>query len=867
MRTILGLFKRDLKRIAKNPVALFISISLCFIPAIYAWFNIAANWNPYANTSGVTVMVANEDTGADVEGLGRMDLGKQVVNTLKTNHQLDWQFADKDEALEKVQSGEAYAAIVIPADFSKELTSIVTGKIELPQIDYYMNEKLNPIAGKVTDTGASTIENTINTEFVSTVATVVTDALKSTAADVSADTNSSTITALAHLQNARDTLEELMGSVDSTKETAENAVGDIEAAKGELGELDDVIADASQDISDAIQALEDTKADVDKLSTELSAELVKTANTLSSLSSKANGSIGQATSSLAKTQAALAQAEGALQSAHDTARTAYDNLSAAASTLPEGAARDQVEAAMSDLKTELDKTQSVLDAASSTKDKVDQAISDLDDDSDALNQGIQDASADLTKAAEALTTTVTPAIDSAINSLTSILEDLRSSVDSMPALVSQAQGTLDQLATTLTQAANALTATNATISNISTVLESVTTDVSAVKSGETYQALEDLIDVNTQDVADLISTPVTIVDKTIFPVENYGSGVAPFYTNLAIFVGGLMLCTLYRMSVDNEGFPEAKPWQMYVSRLLLLTPLAICQAIVTCVGDLVMGIQCVSPAAFIFAGCVGAIVYLNIIYALTVAFKHIGKALCVVIVILQIPGSSGLYPIEMQPEFFQAIYPWLPFTYGNNAMREAIAGFYDGYYAYNLAMLLLFIVPALLIGIGLRRYIVNIDSMFDRELKETDLFVADKPTVAKTSFGITTLIAAAMDNPEYHEEFVARAERFETKYPKLVRGGFIAMAVITPLDLVLALVFDSKLGILLAWVIAVVAICIYLIVVEFVHTKMRTRAELATTPHDQVVGMLGERLDRSFKPRKKKAVAAPGGDAPKGGDE
>ena len=123
------------------------------------------------------------------------------------------------------------------------------------------------------------------------------------------------------------------------------------------------------------------------------------------------------------------------------------------------------------------------------------------------------------------------------------------------------------------------------------------------------------------------------------------------------------------------------------------------QGFIVCIGDVFLkGIECAHPAALIFTGVICSFVYVNIIYALSISFKHIGKALCVLLVILQIPGSSGTYPVEMTPAFFQNVHPFLPFTYGISAMRECIAGMYGSTYIHNLLILLLFVSVSLLIG-------------------------------------------------------------------------------------------------------------------------------------------------------------------------
>ena len=88
MRNIWFILRRDLKRLIINPAAWVIIFGLTFIPALYAWFNIIGFWNPYGNTKGITVAVANEDAGADNAMMGKLELGDQIESTLKENHEL-----------------------------------------------------------------------------------------------------------------------------------------------------------------------------------------------------------------------------------------------------------------------------------------------------------------------------------------------------------------------------------------------------------------------------------------------------------------------------------------------------------------------------------------------------------------------------------------------------------------------------------------------------------------------------------------------------------------------------------------------------------------------------------------------------------
>ena len=161
-----AIFKRDIKRLLVNPVALVVTLGVCVIPSLYAWYNIVANWDPYGNTQGIKIAIANNDRGTQNDLVGELNAGDQVVDQLKENHQLGWTFVDSAaDAKEGVESGEYYAAIVVPKNFSDNLVSMLDGNYHQPKLTYYVNEKKSAIAPKVTDTGANTIEEQIAPKY------------------------------------------------------------------------------------------------------------------------------------------------------------------------------------------------------------------------------------------------------------------------------------------------------------------------------------------------------------------------------------------------------------------------------------------------------------------------------------------------------------------------------------------------------------------------------------------------------------------------------------------------------------------------------------------------------------------------------
>ncbi|PIC74243.1 YhgE/Pip family protein [Sporosarcina sp. P17b] len=165
MNKILFIVKRDLRNIFKNKAALIVIAAIAFLPSLYAWMNILASWDPYSNTKGVSVAIVSEDQGAEIEGK-EFNVGDEVIVSLTKNDDLGWQFVTKDEALKGVKHGDYYAAIIIPKNFSENLSSIVTDDIKQPTLDYYINEKINAISPKVAGKGASAIVENIDSTFV-----------------------------------------------------------------------------------------------------------------------------------------------------------------------------------------------------------------------------------------------------------------------------------------------------------------------------------------------------------------------------------------------------------------------------------------------------------------------------------------------------------------------------------------------------------------------------------------------------------------------------------------------------------------------------------------------------------------------------
>lgn len=682
MKKSFQIFKRDLGRLFRNRAAVLILVGISVLPSLYAWFNIAANMDPYGNTKGIQVAIANEDKGADSEQMS-LDAGQNIVDNLKKNDQLGWKFVDAKEAKKGVRSGKYYAAIVIPDNFSESLLSILSGDIKQPKLDYYINEKKNAIAPKITDTGASTIQQEINDTFTSVAAESISELLSKEAGELSgkvSEENSSLIKAIA---DTRKNLDEYNKVLENFQKTVDKSDEIMASAVSMLDQVTVTAESGAKAIEDSGNVLADTRTAVGQFSTEFS-------NGLSNGETLLNDTYVSASAKL-----------GVFETKAGQALTAVDNSLSTASSL-----LDKNQELLEQLKELNDKIQGHTELGQQISAVIGQKITELENQNASLqelvsslktgNQGIQNAvttakntRTSLEKLAKEskdslqnyrtnLDQKILPQLNQSLDSLASLSGNLSAALTGVEPTVEQLKTILNQLNDSLKSSASALGQTGDVLTQVDESLASVQTDLNALQSSEMYQKLTSLEGLDADSIADFMSSPVSIKSNVLYDVENYGSGMTPFYTNLALWVGGLILVSILKQEVDkDEKVRKFTAGQAYFGRWLLFVAVGLVQGLIVCVGDiLLLKVQCVHPVAFVCVGVFCSFVYVNLIYALALTFKHIGKALGVVLVILQIPGSAGTYPIEMTPAFFQRLHPLLPFTYGISAMRECIAGMY-----------------------------------------------------------------------------------------------------------------------------------------------------------------------------------------------
>lgn len=591
MKNIIKVFLNDCKHIGRNVVALVVVMGLAVLPSLYAWFNILSNWDPYGpeSTSNIKVAVAYDDTGINISGMD-INISTNIVEALKTSDTIGWVFTDStDEAIEGVWSGDYYAALIMPADFSKDMVSFLADNMTHPEIIYYTNQKKNAIAPKITDKAKTAVQQQVNATFISTLTEAI---MKS--ADVAEN--------IGDKNKADSTLE-------SGSDSMNNSLIDILIAKFQV----------------------------------INTQVVTFDNVLSALSNIIT-----------------------------TAQTSADT---AKGISPDISGTFEGERA---ILNELNKTigqSSLIDSS--------------------------------------LFSTISHNIDAVsgyMNSISSIYNDMGYNIDDFNKSISQMGESINN--------------TLVMVRNIEDNLNETTNKLVEFKNSGVYSLLQTAISFNTDELASFISAPVAITTEDLYPITNYGSAMSPFYSVLSIWVGALILVAIIHVKVHPFDGTKVNSVEAFFGRYITFFLIGQAQALLITLGDLFfIGIQCIHPFKFWFAAAFTSFVFTMITYSLTVAFENVGEAAAVVIMVIQVAGAGGTFPIQCLPAIYQAIYKYLPFTYAMDALRECVGGTYSWYYWKCILALLVYVGICLFIGLVIAKPCRKLNAIVDKSKEKSEIMI------------------------------------------------------------------------------------------------------------------------------------------------
>lgn len=842
MGNVLRVFWRDVKRIAKVPPAWLVVVFLIVLPSIYTWFNVIGFWNPYENTGNMRVCVVNEDKSVEDETLGHLDLGAQIIDELENNDQLGWSFVDREEAMREVESGEAYAAIVIPEDFSADMTTILSGDFQRPQIEYYINEKLGPVAPKITDTGATTLDTTVNDAFVSTVSATVASTIDEKLAESKGDLETAKGSAVSKLEQGSAGVADAREALSNLATSADEAIGKVDLAKQSLSDAKNAAVLLSSGLGQASAITGEVNTGLVTFSTSMGTVLDHGSTLLSQTSSQTNSAIGQ-------TANGIVAAAGSVDAALERGQAVVQEnaqiigvLRTLQQSLPDGEGKQAIGNVISDLETKNAQSQQTLDGLATLSSDTSALATSVSDASGSVDTAVQQTLGAVDGYRSTLSTTTIPAISSGLGDMGTAANGLSTTVSNQVLLIDQTSAVLDDLKTTLGLSADALRQTDELLSGLQGNLDTMKTDLAALGTSD---ALGDLVGedgIDSEKIADFMLSPTQVETEELYPLNAYGSAMAPLFINLTLWIGVFMLMVIMRIEVDDESVRNLSITQRFFGRWLLLAIMVSLQAIVCCAGCLFIGVQTTNAPAFFLTAVLCSLAYLSIQYTLSTTLQHVGKALCVILVFVQIPGATGLYPIEMTPSFFQAVYPLFPFTYGIGAMRETISGFYDGAWMHDAGILLLFLVVFLAIGALARPYLTNLNHLFARQIEESDIVNGEPVQLPERRFKMAELLRVLADRAEYRSLIAARAARFMRMYPKFKMGA-IVVGVLVPVvvTVIFALTETEKVVMLTGWLVWLVVIIAALIIVEFIRDNIRRQASLESMSDEEVRTLYSQR--------------------------
>lgn len=735
MRNIIAILKRDLSRIRGSVVALIVAVGLVIVPTLYAWFNIAGSWDPYGNTGNLKVAVANSDDGymSDLIPV-RVNIGDTVVSALRENDQLDWRFVSESDAVEGVRSGEYYAAVVIPENFSSRMMTVFSSDAEHAEIVYYENQKANAIAPRVTDKAASTVRQQIDETFAKTISDVGLATTSSLLEFMDGDQIAAYAGNLSGtLAGAITTLRDASGSVDEFAGLLQSSTGLLDSTSDLLASAGAANEDAEALVGDAKTGLSGMHDALDAAVAAIKQSLKDSAGDYDAAAKAIDEAFGAADAHVSLTVTQLRDASADVAKRASDMRDVQDNILAVerdveGSNLPEK------------LKAELvQKIDIVANTVGNVANQQELLAKHLSDAAASLETGAADARAKAQAVKDGIAEakgSMGGVKDSYNATLKQQISDLSDAVADVARRGSDMADDLGATVTDLSHAASALSddlvGAHEVLADASADLVSAADDLqrlkegldTAVTSGD-LDRVRELIGSDPAALADALAAPVALDRQAVYHIKNYGSAMAPFYTTLSIWVAGIVLAAMLKANVDEadvKALGNPRLHELYLGRYAFFALLAFAQATLVCAGDLLFfGIQCEHPFQFMLVGWLAGFVFSNMIYTLTVSFGDIGKAIAVVLLVMQVAGSGGTFPIEMTADFFQAVYPFLPFTHAINAMHAAMAGAYGMEFWIELGTLSLYLIPSLALGLVFRRPVIRANRWIIEKLEETKL--------------------------------------------------------------------------------------------------------------------------------------------------
>ncbi|MFT5871805.1 MAG: putative membrane protein [Clostridium sp.] len=725
MKIVSKIYKRDMKNIFSNYITLIIVLGVSCLPALYAWFNIQAGWDPYVNTKGILIAVVNLDAGCEPLDTDsdpkepRVNIGNDVVENLKTNDSIGWTFVNDIEAQEGIKIGKYYASLTISKDFSKDLLSIGTLNTPTkPKLIYTVNEKINAIAPKITGKGATALQTEITKTFMDTASAAIFTSLNKLGDNLEENKPEleSLIDKIIDIDNK---MPEIGKSIDNVYEGSVTFQKFMKHIQNDIPVISDALDNTLDITKTSNEYMDDAKDSLKTVSPVIRADLALIKNT----TDIAESSLIQFQDSQPSTNALIRGPLVKAQNAYSEGIHKIDNILSFNKSIDNFITSSVIGTfnnSLSKVRTEMVTEQTNINSMISTLDTGNEVLT---NDINAAIKAANKTSGLMSNTIDNFNADTDPVIEDAMNNTSNITTNVGD-------LLQNIQGNMPLFNSILDQTNNQIDSSVDSLKRIKDKFPKIQEDMHSNAEKLRFltddEKLDELIKTLKEDgkkKSDFLSDPIELIENRIYPIPNYGSAMAPFYTTLAIWVGSYILVSL--LSVHVRDFDDGTPInsnEKFLGRYFLFANIAIMQAIVTMAGNLFfLKTYTVSPIIFVLVGVYVSIVFVTIIYTLVSVFGHGGIALTMVAMVLQVSGSGGTFPIELLGDFFQYLNPMMPFTYAIGGMREATAGIIPVVLIKDMLILAIYFIASLLLGLFLKEKINKKTANFVKEFHESGL--------------------------------------------------------------------------------------------------------------------------------------------------
>ena len=692
MKNIIEIFKNDIREIFRKTRTWIVIIGLILLPSMYAWPNILSAWDPYGHTNNIKVAVVTEDSGAEVSGQ-KVNLGENLVEGLKNNKNLDWQFVkNKQEAEDGVKIGDYYASIVIPKSFSDDITSVSRGVPKKATIEYTVNEKINAISPKITNSGASAIANNISKSFVEIANGVIFEKLHE--AGIKFEQN------LPSIEKMKEEIFKLNDNFSNYENVVSELIGKTEQGQKILNTIQQTLPDIDRFATNSIMLAD--KADI-------------TINNIQSFNEKLLPLISNHLKVVEDVSGEANSLAQKIQSKPDNVEETKEKLKLLNTRLEAGEERLRVVKSIFEylnelsgeniLQNQLNKINTLENDLTKVKEVNNKIYTNIDN-YDEIADDIKKDFVDRTKRINEISTNIDNRLNDDIAPLVAkVLTKADININEISKLIIGAQNELPEVEAKISSTEVKIQRAHAKLITIQKELpeakekiKKLTEEIKKAEAGTNTNMLFNLLKVDYKQQAEFFANPVQLSENKLYHIKNYGSAMTPFYTVLSIWVGALLMSSLLTTKVEDEEC-KYKPCEKYFGRWILFLVISLFQTLVITLGDMyILGTQAVSPYRFVFYGLLISALFSSIIYTIVHLLGNVGKAICIILLVLQLGSSGGTFPIQMTSSFFQALYPKVPFTYSIGLLREAVGGVYIPAAQRDMKILLIGIVIMLISG-------------------------------------------------------------------------------------------------------------------------------------------------------------------------